>query len=78
MAQHACLKINAGVQVYFCDPHCPWQRGTKDSTNELLPPYFLKGTDLSVHSAEAITAVAAALNTGMQACPNHGSPAALV
>jgi transposase, IS30 family len=63
MAQHARLKIDAGVQVYFCDPHSPWQRGTNENTNGLLRQYFPKGTDLSMHSAEAIAAVAAALNS---------------
>ena len=62
MAQHARLKIDAGVQVYFCDPHSPWQRGTNENTNGLLRQYFPKGTDLSVHSAEEIAAVAATLN----------------
>jgi IS30 family transposase len=62
MAQHASLKLDAGIQVYFCDPHSPWQRGTNENTNGLLRQYFSKGTDLSVHSAEAITAVAATLN----------------
>ena len=62
MAQHARLKIDAGVQVYFCDPHSPWQRGTNENTNGLLRQYFPKGTDLSMHSAEEIAAVAAALN----------------
>jgi IS30 family transposase len=63
MAQHARLKIDAGVQVYFCDPQCPWQRGTNENTNGLLRQYFPKGTDLSVHSAEELAAVQAALNT---------------
>jgi IS30 family transposase len=63
MAQHASLKIDAGVQVYFCDPHSPWQRGTNENTNGLLRQYFPKGTDLSMHSAEEIAAVAAALNS---------------
>jgi IS30 family transposase len=62
MAQHASLKIDAGVQVYFCDPHSPWQRGTNENTNGLLRQYFPKGTDLSAHSAEEIAAVAATLN----------------
>ena len=62
MAQHARLKIDAGVQVYFCDPHSPWQRGTNENINGLLRQYFPKGTDLSVHSAEEIAAVAATLN----------------
>jgi len=63
MAQHARLKIDAGVQVYFCDPHSPWQRGTNENTNGLLRQYFPKGTDLSIHSAEEIAAVAATLNS---------------
>jgi IS30 family transposase len=62
MTQHARLKIDAGVQVYFCDPHSPWQRGTNENTNGLLRQYFPKSTDLSVHSAEDIAAVAAVLN----------------
>jgi IS30 family transposase len=63
MAQHARLKIDAGLQVYFCDPQSPWQRATNENTNGLLRQYFPKGTDLSVHSADEITAVAIALNT---------------
>ena len=62
MAQHDRLKIDAGVQVYFCDPQSPWQRGTNENTNGLLRQYFPKGTDLSLHSAEEVAAVAAALN----------------
>ena len=63
MAQHARLKIDAGLQVYFCDPQSPWQRATNENTNGLLRQYFPKGTDLSMHSADAIAAVATALNT---------------
>ena len=63
LAQHARLKIDAGVQVYFCDPHSPWQRGTNENTNGLLRQYFPKGTDLSVHSIKQVAAVAAALNS---------------
>ncbi len=62
MSQHARLRIDAGLQVYFCDPHSPWQRGTNENTNGLLRQYFPKGTDLSVHSAEDLAAVAMALN----------------
>jgi IS30 family transposase len=62
MAQHDRLRIDAGIQVYFCDPQSPWQRGTNENTNGLLRQYFPKGTDLSIHSADEIAAVATALN----------------
>ena len=62
MAQHARLKVDAGVQVYFCDPQSPWQRGTNENTNGLLRQYFPKGTDLSAHDPDALAAVAATLN----------------
>lgn len=63
MSQHARLKIDTGLDVYFCDPHSPWQRGTNENTNGLLRQYFPKGTDLSAHNTDALEAVALALNT---------------
>jgi IS30 family transposase len=63
LAQHARLKIDAGIEVYFCDPHSPWQRGTNENTNGLLRQYFPKGTDLSANNADDLEAVAMAINT---------------
>jgi IS30 family transposase len=62
MAQHVQLRLDTGLQIYFCDPRSPWQRGTNENTNGLLRQYFPRGTDLARHSAEELVAVAAALN----------------
>ena len=78
MAQHAHLKIDAGVQVYFWDPHSPWQSGTNENTNGLLRQYFPRGTDLSTHSADEIAAVAAALNSRPRKTLDCKTPAELL
>src|SRR5215204_4953822 len=63
MAQHAQLRVETGLAIYFCDPRSPWQRGTDENTNGLLRQYFPKGTDLTKHSASDLQAVAMTLNT---------------
>jgi transposase, IS30 family len=63
MAQHAQLRIDTGLAIYFCDPHSPWQRATNENTNGLLRQYFPKGTDLARHTAAELEAVAVALNS---------------
>jgi IS30 family transposase len=63
MAQHAQLRIDTGLAIYFCDPQSPWQRGTNENTNGLLRQYFPKGTELSRYSSGDLDAVALALNT---------------
>ena len=62
MSQHARLRIGTGLEIYFCDPRSPCQRGTNENTNGLLRQYFPKGTDLSAHGGDDLAAVAAALN----------------
>jgi transposase, IS30 family len=62
MASHLDFSISTGVEVYFCDPHSPWQRGSNENTNGLLRQYFPKGTDLAVHRQSRLDRVAAELN----------------
>jgi IS30 family transposase len=63
MAQHGQLQSDTGLGFYFCDPQSPWQRGSNENTIGLLRQYFPKGTFLSQHGADGLSAVAHAFKT---------------
>ena len=75
MAEHDAITQATGLSIYFCDPASLWQRATNENTNALLRQYFLKGTDLSVHSPADFRRVQRELNNRPRKSLNGRTPA---
>ena len=71
LADHQRLTLATEVEVYFCDPRSPWQRGSNENTNRLLRQYLPRGTDLSLHSQAKLSAIARQLNESLPQFPTR-------